>query len=286
MKLLNFYTIRASRPLDVDLPLVLTLEGLELTLREAADSECNYSLQISGPVDPTAIQPVLEEVDCGTRTVTKTRGLKVAEESEFRSAGRFFCRLLSFAYQDPLARFAGTANRIEPESPEDEELLVHLGTTHLLSGTRLGPVDVLQVHQVSTDDRTLSLFREREIGLALYSDALRVHEPVAKFRELWRVLESAFRSKNAKLVKALERFAPLSEMGCDATEIDSLLTLRGRASHAEGKAGLKEYDFVSSQTAEHNPRLRAIVERVILTKKRWGSPDCETEVIGKGKDKE
>jgi hypothetical protein len=58
--------------------------------------------------------------------------------------------------------------------------------------------------------------------------------------------------------------------------------LRGRASHAESKAGYDELVAVERECGRKVARLKNLVERVLLTKKNWGYPtvavDERTEV--------
>jgi len=94
----------------------------------------------------------------------------------------------------------------------------------------------------------------------------------SQFREFWRVLESAFTQKDKTLVKSLSKYKPAKDIGFDEEELKELLVLRGRASHAETGAPDVELSRVEDLCDEKLPRLRSLVERVILTKKTWSAP--------------
>ena len=61
--------------------------------------------------------------------------------------------------------------------------------------------------------------------------------PIGRFREFWRVLESAFGQKDAELLDSLAEFRPAIHLGFALEELRQLQILRGRASHAETQLG-------------------------------------------------
>jgi hypothetical protein len=128
---------------------------------------------------------------------------------------------------------------------------------------------------------TLAHLLEREVGLALYNDALSLSQPVARFREFWRVLEAAFGEDGDKLVALLSAFPPAQELGYTATELKDLLVLRGRASHAQSSAGLVEYERVNNLVSDKVERIRCLAAQVLLTKKTWGLRGLEVERLGR-----
>jgi hypothetical protein len=67
----------------------------------------------------------------------------------------------------------------------------------------------------------------------------------------------------------------------DRDELERLRVLRGRASHAQSraKAGKQELVDVERDCARAIPRLKTLVERVILTKKSWGYPTIDVEEL-------
>ena len=130
-----------------------------------------------------------------------------------------------------------------------------------------------------TQSQPLEKLLEREIGLALYTDAMRLSSPIGRFRELWRVLESAFGQKGKALLKSLSQYEPILEHGFDAKELRQLYVLRGRASHAESNAGLEEYESVTSSVTEGLTQLERLVVEVILTKLSWGTKGLATDRV-------
>ncbi|MBM2824012.1 MAG: hypothetical protein HW413_2758, partial [Thermoleophilia bacterium] len=62
-------------------------------------------------------------------------------------------------------------------------------------------------------------------------------------------------------------------------ELENLREFRGRASHAESRDGTDELRRVRTTVAESEHRLKSLVERVITTKKDWGSRSAAVEDI-------
>lgn len=162
------------------------------------------------------------------------------------------------------------------ESQADKAQLEKLGSSrpiHVLSGR----ISLRPTRFPSVDAATLDRLLYREVGLALYSDALRLSTPTGRFRELWRVLESAFGEKDSHLVSSLANYPPAVNLEYNRAELKELQVFRGRASHAESSAGLDEYHHVSEKVEALLPRLHSLVEEVLLTKKNWGRPDMAVE---------
>lgn len=158
------------------------------------------------------------------------------------------------------------------EGDEDRGALDALGTTRVHNDTTL--LLNTRTFDAVVDTASLKGLMPKTAGLRLYADAVALPADVAKYRELWRCLESAFGLKEGDLVKALARYGPAQELGFDERELRELQVLRGRVSHAESKAGLKEILRVGDQASKRVARLKCLVERVILTKQNWGSRDA------------
>ncbi len=58
-----------------------------------------------------------------------------------------------------------------------------------------------------------------------------------------------------------------------------LLVLRGRASHAQSKTGIRELTLVERACSTHLPRLRCLAQRVILTKADRGRPSRDVDEL-------
>lgn len=164
-----------------------------------------------------------------------------------------------------------------PETEEDREALASLGTDRPFHETGV------QVHSRTFSARTdadgvVSLL-PRSVGVRLYADAVKLTLDVAQFRELWRVLESAFAASDQHLVELLSQYPPARQLEFDEVELRDLLILRGRASHAQSKVGLRELVAVERECGRKLARLKNLVERVILTKKSWGYPTLAVEEL-------
>jgi hypothetical protein len=108
--------------------------------------------------------------------------------------------------------------------------------------------------------------------LRIYADALKLGTGAARFRELWRVLESAFNRQDDELVALLADYPPARAMAFSRDELKQLLVLRGKASHAASRAGVKQLLAVERECSHRLARLKNLAERVILTKRSWGYP--------------
>jgi hypothetical protein len=160
-------------------------------------------------------------------------------------------------------------DRFVPENDADRQTLELLGTDEVYLMTTA----ILSTRAFSNIPFTSELVRTlvaRRPGLRLYADALRLDSDVAKFRELWRILESAFGVQDDELVAALTDYPPAQAMGFTAKKLRELLVLRNRASHAASKRGLEQLAAVKRECSQRLPKLKNLAERVIITKKSWG----------------
>jgi hypothetical protein len=162
-----------------------------------------------------------------------------------------------------------------PEGPEDADLIEGVGSDEPFSATGL-KIFIRTTSLVVDGENVQAIVGGPRIGVRLYADALRLSLPTSQFREFWRVLESAFGQKDKALVNSLAEYKPAKEIEFDAVELKELLTLRGRASHAETSAPDTELSRVEGLCDDKLPRLRNLVERVILTKRTWGAPSGGT----------
>ncbi len=95
--------------------------------------------------------------------------------------------------------------------------------------------------------KTITDLLPKRIGLRLYANAMKANLAVAQFREFWRVLEAAFGTRDYPLVTLLAKYEPAKKLGFDEAEMKQLLLLRGRASHAQSRAGIKELISVDQE---------------------------------------
>jgi hypothetical protein len=79
------------------------------------------------------------------------------------------------------------------------------------------------------------------------------------------------------LVGLLASYPPATQLGFDRQELRDLLTLRGRASHADSRTALQELIRTDKDCATRVDRLNTLVERVLLTKKDWGTMALEVD---------
>ena len=206
------------------------------------------------------------------------RGVVVPERAAAIKIARGLSRALAFA-RGHAVHLSVRGSELLPETDLDQDVLAALGADQPLRwlGARLSIRT--STFPVLTS-KTLARLLEREVGLALYNDAVSLSQPVAQFREFWRVLEAAFGEGRDELVKLLGAFPPAQEFGFTATELKDLLVLRGRASHAQSSDGLVEYERVNSLVVDKVERVRCLAEQVLLTKKTWGQRGLGVERLG------
>ena len=83
-------------------------------------------------------------------------------------------------------------------------------------------------------------------------------------------MASGFGVQGYELIRCLSTYQPAQQLGFCEQELKSLLFLRGRASHASSSAGIEEMNSVNREVAENLPRLKCLVEQLLITKKSWG----------------
>ena len=167
----------------------------------------------------------------------------------------------------------GTAfhlSRFDAEDEADEAVLRELGTADVFMGTSAQPVRRAFLDEPLTGDR-LEWLLHRPLGVRLYGDAIRANSLAGEFRDLWRVLESAFGLSGRDLVAELAAYGPATGLGFDETSLEALLTLRNRASHAASQGGVDEVLNVERECRARRSGLKLLVERVILSKQDWGT---------------
>jgi hypothetical protein len=239
-----------------------------LTIDELDEDRKYATGYLEGRVDPSGLdldlKPASEPDD------TERLQIDVPELPLFSQKLAKISHLLSFLTDIPIRNAHRVFDTLEPESTDDERLLKKFGTRDV--AVRLDNLVGIRTFVLGELlDGHICELSKKESGLALYAQALLMNQASGRFRELWRVLESAFGKKDDDLLKCLIEFKATQELEFTARELKDLLILRGRVSHAESRKGLEEIARVNGKARDRIPRLKSLVERVILTKKTWGS---------------
>ena len=205
------------------------------------------------------------------------RGIFVPEQAAMGQFLSSMAHTLSFIMDIPI-RYASRLDMEEliPETPDEECHLRTLGTSNVYKLLTAIP-RVRSIHMPQVDDEVFATILRKEPGIALYAQALLLQQTTAVFGELWKVLESAFNAKDGALLRYLADFGPSKELGFTMAEFKELLVIRGRASHAESRSGIKELRAVRDEVEQRLGRLKCLVEQVVVTKKTWGTRTLETE---------
>jgi hypothetical protein len=171
----------------------------------------------------------------------------------------------------------GADHRIIPESQADEALLERLGHPNAFPPA-FGPYRESIIGQVALTGDLIGRLAERS-GVLVYWESCFTQSPVASYRELWRALEQAFQLQGRALREAVLAFPPAVELGFDEAELTELEVLRGRASHAADRRGHREAAQVQRMVILRIGRLRALVERVLVTKAADGDATDVDELV-------
>jgi hypothetical protein len=257
---------------NVALPLEITLDedGVRVTLYEHDDGHLRIAVQRH--VDSAQLELILEgsgwseETPEGRKPVPRVR-LRDGMPNEGLVAGDFV-NALTFLTDVPISLSRPPLeDAFIAETTEESELLHGFGTDKPFWATSANPSIRTFSGMVHGDNVRLLL--ERAPGVRLYADAMKLPLAVARFRELWRVLESAFALVEDRLVERLAVCPAATQLKFDRDELERLRVRRGRASHAQSraKAGKQELVDVERDCARAIPRLKTLVERVILTKR-------------------
>ena len=283
MLLHTVYTVvtPANKVPSLVLPLTISLNAN--TKASLVEQESGIQLLIDRKIDHTRLELATDsgyykELPDGTHEPIPTLRL-VNDEAPEHILSQDFISAITFLIDVPITLSQPLhSDRFVPETDEDRELLERLGTDQpynrisVLSNIRSFSLNGVTV-------RTITDLMPRRVGLRLYANAMKANLAVAQFREFWRILEAAFGKSDDELVALLVEYEPARKLGFDEAEVKQLLVLRGRASHAQSSAGIKELVHVDQECSKQLPRLKNLCERVILTKKSWGYPTTGTDEL-------
>lgn len=275
MRRRTVYTLSlATRGLEkIELPFDLELEdGIHARLEQ---QEQALRLVLERKVDPSRLEVVPDsgwsrELPGGEKEALPALRL-LDEDRREQVLARDFISAVTFLTELPLTLGHRMQDDLFVPDDEDEETqLEQFGTRRPYVGTAVQ--SQLRSLNARVDGNGVSALMKRAPGVRLYADAVKLTLAVAQFRELWRVLESAFaKEKRDELVALLADYPAAQQLGFDASELRELYMWRGRASHANG-GGLDELVRVEYECGRRLGRLKNLVERVILTKEEWGCP--------------
>lgn len=279
MRLNLAYTLKflSKPPLGLNVPLKIEIQEKVFRIEEFDENKLQASAFVECSIDADSLYlRVGEKPIDGSEP---NREIDVPERGELSHFLTVMVNIISFLIDVPLRISHRIGyDQLIAESEEDHLKLESLGTSQIYQHISMS----MSVRSVSlstlTDDALEKLF-QKELGVALYRQALLLQEPIGAYREFWKILESAFGTKDNELIQLLSEYKPAIQLGFTQEELKKLLILRGRASHAESRSGINEHQFVNSQISKVLPRLKCLVEQVIVTKKTWGTPTLEIERI-------
>ena len=267
MRISTEYSFRFSsaEKAKLKLPLAVSLNGITFDLSAMDDSE-QARATVHGPVENSTLttRQGHESIVDGTSEIY----IEVPElqmHDQFLAQMRYF---IAFVADAPI-QLSFIRSTLVAESPDDVARLSQLGDRPVYQDFRVIPMGRTFVIRTLSEEQLVALL-DNEAGLSLYSSALLAGDPVSEFRELWRLLESAFNAIDDELVLLLAKYPPAMDMEFDEEELRGMLVLRGQASHGKSR---KTHAFIKStfdKVQGKLQRLKCLCEQVLLTKKTWG----------------
>lgn len=277
MKLRLAYTLNFhSKPsLGLRIPLQFEIQEKAFRIDEFDETELRASAYVEGSVDTDSLSvKVGKEPLDGTEPM---RGIEVLERRELSYFLSDMVNIVSFLLDAPIRVSHRIGfDQLIPETEEDRLKLESFGTSQVFQQTYVS-LSTRSFSLSTIADDALETLYQRRVGIALYRQALLLQEPIGVFREFWKILESAFGAKGSQLIQLISSYQPATELGFTNQELQELQILRGRSSHAESRSGISEFQFVNQHVSKVLPRLKCLVEQVIVTKRTWGVPSLGTE---------
>ena len=280
MKLITFYSLskpeltlsRASYPMKFKYS-----ENVQVDI-EIKENANGWELRMSEEINSAK----LKVAESKSTYVENLQGekiyLKVIDVSECNPIGselpKNITNALTFLYDSKINMSIKISEAyLEPENEKEQKLLESFETKTI----RQPGILTIQAGMSSPkfDASAILHLIPKTIGLEIYAQAISTNESLIQFRELWRVLESAFTLTDEKLCKTLSKFQPVMDVPLSYQSIKNLLVLRGRASHANSKKGANEARALRVECEENLSTLKNLVSIVIDHKSPWGNPSLE-----------
>ncbi|MFO7915384.1 MAG: hypothetical protein R6U43_06810 [Candidatus Krumholzibacteriales bacterium] len=262
---------------DLALPYETVYKSCSIKLFNLSDDKSQLKATYCGPVEVTKLRIIERNDPVKNKPLTPT--IEVPESSMYKTIFNTFIDIYSFILDIPL-HITGQfdCESLIPENQADEKWLNDAATRLVKKDTRGVPsIRTFVLNEMESAD--LKRMFERSIGFKLYSLALKISDPILKYREYWKILESAFGQKGRKLINSLSKYEPAKQLEFTKKELKEHHTLRGRASHADSRTGLKELTYVIRETSKKHTRLKCLIEQVLITKAEWGSANLTYERI-------
>ncbi len=282
MLLVTNYAIASDRELPtLSLPLELALD--EHLMASIALKDDILRLRLRRRVNPAHLAPVSAsglQSESHRQVLQAVRIVLDPDQKPESVLAANIVSALAFLSGVPLSLVHHAQDdRFVAEDDDDSATLDSLGTDLPFVQRSFKIEAQIPVGAVSAE--SITALTKRPVGVRLYADALKSSFAPAQFRDLWRVLESAFNRTDAELVRLLSRFAPCAQLGFDRDELTQLLVLRGRASHAATRqaVSLEEVASIQRECSAALTRLTQLAQRVILTKKSWGYPTSAVDEL-------
>jgi hypothetical protein len=242
---------------------------------EPTDRPGRWNVLVEGTVDPSQLSLATENLPT-TDGGEPAKMLLAPEAASFQGFLQDVINALSFLYGRELPLHSNMSKVLTPEGPADDAVLAKFGTTEPYQTIAVRFAMGRTVADIPPSQELIEELVKRSPGLRLYAGA---PGPVARYRDLWLVLESAFGADGDKLITLLAEYPPVAKRGLSREDLEQLLVIRGRASHAATKAPGREWWQIQDLVSEHLGTLLSLVDLVVLTKKSWASPTTGVEQL-------
>lgn len=246
--------------------------GCIMSIEATADPN-QWTVVLEGAVDPSRLTLATANLPT-TATGTTAKMLIAQETASFHGFVDDVTNALAFLYGRTFSLCSNLSKALIPESQADEAILDAFGTRDAYQTVGVRFAMFRTVADAPPSQELIDRLIKRGPGLRLYTGA---PGPINRFRDLWLVLESAFGIDGNRLIEALAEYPPVVSHGPTRDVLKQLMVVRGRASHAATKAPGREWSEIQDLVSEHLGTLLTLVDRVMLTKKTWGTPTCGVE---------
>jgi hypothetical protein len=240
---------------------------------EPTDTPGRWTVVVEGTVDPLRLSLATRNLPT-TDSGESAKMLVSPEAGSFHGFLQDVINALSFLYGRTLSVHSNMSKVLVPEGPADDAVLAKFGTTEPYQTVLVRFEICRTVADIPPSQELIDKLIKRSPGLRLYAG---VPGPVARYRDLWLVLESAFGVDGDELIALLAEYPPVAKRGLSRENLEQLRVIRGRASHAATKAPGQEWSQIEDLVSEHLGTLLSLVDLVILTKKSWATPTTGVE---------
>jgi hypothetical protein len=201
MRLKLAYTLKflSKPPLGLNVPLEIEIQERVFRIEQFDENKLQASAFVECSVDADSLY-----LRVGRKPFDGSepnRGIEVSERAELSHFFTVMVNIISFLLDVPLRISHRIGyDQLIADSQDDHLRLESLGTSQIYQHTSVS-VSVRSVSLSTITEDALETLFQKELGVALYRQALLLQEPIGVYREFWKILESAFGTKGSELIQ-------------------------------------------------------------------------------------